>query len=107
MTRRDKACLLIGYLIGAHKNVRALAFTAIGYKGRKERMKPNDPNHECPDMPENFRVRNEKYPEGHWRKTGWRLIEFVDDRDWDTSYFAEVVTINYCPFCGERLEGER
>lgn len=37
---------------------------------------------------------------------GWHLLSQEFDYDYDDTYMVHVARIDYCPWCGERLEVE-
>lgn len=38
------------------------------------------------------------------KTSAWWLFKPTHDLDWDTYYLSVISKIQYCPFCGEKLE---
>ena len=37
-------------------------------------------------------------------KEDWWLLKAIQDFDYDSFYLQPITTIQYCPFCGERVK---
>lgn len=65
--------------------------------------------HRCQRKPDLVSIRRygpaAKEPSGFDSRTGkWTLAEFSIDFEWGTRFLEDFGTIDYCPYCGERLE---
>lgn len=62
--------------------------------------------HRCKGVSENNTPIRYSYRHLYRKEDGmaWRLKLLMHDYDWDTKYLRFVSEIQYCPYCGEKLE---
>lgn len=71
--------------------------------------KPEFITHRCPELLEQ-RASIRWYKKDHdklyqWPEPDmWWLSSLEIDYDYDTEYLRDYARINYCPFCGKKLE---
>ena len=64
--------------------------------------------HRCKKRPDGIGIRKYIKPQQRWYglKVGkWYLYHTEFDTEWDVYLYLRVCTIEYCPFCGCKLEG--
>lgn len=66
-------------------------------------------SHRCPGSlktgtPIRYAKRYDNLPDSKDNDYAWRLFNVETDLDYDVTLVLPVAKINYCPFCGKKLE---